>query len=317
MKIRKTTPGVSRLSQGLNKDAISKQNSAAMVEQLATMSQQRQKVIARNFANQFVKPLFHEIYRLVVENETQERVFEVAGNYVTIDPTTWSDQRDVSVELKLGYGEQDREAQKLMQLHQMFSQDPTLQPMYSVQNRYMLMKKFLEAQGILNVEDYLTPPDQLPPPQPDPAQQMQAQMAQKQMELQERQTAVAEQRVQVDAMNSQAKIELDGVKAEAAHAIASDNQDLKEAQFAHKKFIDEGELEILKVTEDRRGIVRALVSRQAVSINWLISLHLALFVPALRFRNDHENHVKKSPFSLLRRNPAPRRVEPERGRIER
>ena len=247
--------GVSRLSQGLNKDAISKQNSAAMVEQLATMSQQRQKVIARNFANQFVKPLFHEIYRLVVENETQERIFEVAGNYVTIDPTTWSDQRDVSVELKLGYGEQDREAQKLMQLHQMFSQDPTLQPMYSVQNRYMLMKKFLEAQGILNVEDYLTPPDQLPPPQPDPAQQMQAQMAQKQMELQERQTAVAEQRVQVDAMNSQAKIELDGVKAEAAHAIASDNQDLKEAQFAHKKFIDEGELEILKVTEDRRGIV--------------------------------------------------------------
>lgn len=247
--------GVSRLSQGLNKDAISKQNSAAMVEQLATMSQQRQKVIARNFANQFVKPLFHEIYRLVVENETQERVFEVAGNYVTIDPTTWSDQRDVSVELKLGYGEQDREAQKLMQLHQMFSQDPTLQPMYSVQNRYMLMKKFLEAQGILNVEEYLTPPDQLPPPQPDPAQQMQAQMAQKQMELQERQTAVAEQRVQVDAMNSQAKIELEGVKAEAAHAIASDNQDLKEAQFAHKKYIDEGELEILKTTDDRRGIV--------------------------------------------------------------
>ena len=247
--------GVSRLSQGLNKDAISKQNSAAMVEQLATMSQQRQKVIARNFANQFVKPLFHEIYRLVVENETQERIFEVAGNYVQIDPTTWSDQRDVSVELKLGYGEQDREAQKLMQLHQMFSQDPTLQPMYSVQNRYMLMKKFLEAQGILNVEDYLTPPDQLPPPQPDPAQQMQAQMAQKQMELQERQTAVAEQRVQVDAMNSQAKIELDGVKAEAQHAIASDNQDLKEAQFRHKQLIDEGELALLKETEDRRGIV--------------------------------------------------------------
>ena len=38
--------GVSRLSQGLNKDAISKQNSAAMVEQLVTMSQQTQKIIA-------------------------------------------------------------------------------------------------------------------------------------------------------------------------------------------------------------------------------------------------------------------------------
>ncbi len=47
--------GVSRLSQGLNKDAISHQNSAAMVEQLATMSMQRQKIIARNFANNFFK----------------------------------------------------------------------------------------------------------------------------------------------------------------------------------------------------------------------------------------------------------------------
>ena len=88
-----------------------------MVEQLATMSQQRQKIIARCFANNFVKPLFYEIYRLCVENETQERIFEVAGDYVAVDPASWVEQRDVVVELKLGYGEQDREAQKMMQLH--------------------------------------------------------------------------------------------------------------------------------------------------------------------------------------------------------
>ena len=136
--------GVSRLSQGLNKDAISKQNSAAMVEQLATMSQQRQKIIARCFANNYVKPLFNEIYRLCVENETEQKIFEVAGDYVAVDPASWVEQRDVVVELKLGYGEQDREAEKMMQLHQMFSQDPTLQPMYSAQNRYQLMKKMLK-----------------------------------------------------------------------------------------------------------------------------------------------------------------------------
>ncbi|MGB0500786.1 MAG: hypothetical protein ACPGNP_06330, partial [Acidimicrobiales bacterium] len=43
-------------------------SSRAMVEQLATMSQQRQKIIARNFANSFLKPLYHEIYCLCVEN---------------------------------------------------------------------------------------------------------------------------------------------------------------------------------------------------------------------------------------------------------
>ena len=87
------TTGVSRLSRGIEKDAISKQNSAAMVEQLASMSQQRQKIIARNFANGFVAPLFHKVYREILANETQERIVELAGNFVPIDPTTWDDKR--------------------------------------------------------------------------------------------------------------------------------------------------------------------------------------------------------------------------------
>ena len=245
--------GVSRLSQGLNKDAISKQNSAAMVEQLATLSQQRQKIVARHFAS-FVKHLFHEIYMLVVENENQQKVVEIAGAYVQIDPTSWKEKRDVVVELRLGYGEQDREAQKRLALHTMFTQDPGLQPMYSLQNRYAMMKSILEQQGILNVEEYLTPPEMLQPPQPDPMQQMQAQMAMKQMEIQERQTRVAEVRAETDAQMAAAKLEIDAEKAQASHALQSDSMDLKEAQFQHKQRIDEAELEVLQNTSEVRGI---------------------------------------------------------------
>ena len=39
-----------------------------------------------------------------------------------------------------------------------------------------------------------------------------------------------------------------------AHALQSDNQDLREAQFAHKQRIDEAELEVLQRTDDVRGI---------------------------------------------------------------
>ena len=42
------------------------------------------------------------------------------------------------------------------------------------------MRDALKRQGILNVEEYLTPPDQLPQPQPDPMAQMQQQLAAKQ-----------------------------------------------------------------------------------------------------------------------------------------
>lgn len=246
--------GVSRLSQGLNKDAISHQNSAAMVEQLATMSQQRQKIIARNFANQFVKPLFHLIYQLVVENEDQQKIIDLSGEYVQVNPSVWESKRDVMVQLHLGYGEQEAESQKHLMMHQMFSQDPILQGMYQPQNAYALVKDVMEKAGIMNVSDYLTSPDQLPPPQPDPAQEMQMQMAQKQIELQERQTAVAEAKAQVDAQIAQMKMELEQMKAQAQHALQSDNQDLKEQQFKFKQFIDSNELEILRTAEDLRGI---------------------------------------------------------------
>jgi hypothetical protein len=83
---------------------------------------------------------------------------------------------------------------------------------------------------------------------------MQTQMAAKQLELQERQTAVAEMRAQADLMQAQAKMQLDAEKAAASHALQSDNMDLKEQQFNHKQRIDEAELAVLQRTEDVRGI---------------------------------------------------------------
>ena len=250
--------GISRLSQGLNKDAISKQNSAAMVEQLATMSQQRQKIIARNFANGFLKPLFLEIYRLCVENEDQEKIIEIGGSYVSVNPSRWEDQRDVLVELKLGYGEQEREAQKYMSMHQVFTQDPNISAMYLPQNQYALMRDVMQLSGIKNTDDYLTPPDQLPEEEPDEMAVMQMQMAQKQLELQERQTKLAEMRAEVQTTIDQMKLELEKAKVQNDLALKSDGMDLKEAQFAHKQMIDEAELELAA----RADQIKAIASPQ-------------------------------------------------------
>ena len=251
---KEDTTGVSRLSQGLNKDAISKQNSAAMVEQLATMSQQRQKIIARNFANNFLKPLYQLIYQLVVENEPQAKIVEIAGDYVAVNPGDWGSKRDVTVEMHLGYGEQEAEAQKYLVLHGLMSQDPTLSTMYTPENQYNLMTHVMEQNGIKNVKDYLTAPQEQPPEQPDPMQEMAMQMQQKQMELQERQTAVAEMKAQMDAQVAQMKLQLEQMKAQQGFAIQSDNMDLKEAQLEHKQFVDKAELEIARNADDVRAI---------------------------------------------------------------
>ena len=248
---KEDTTGVSRLSQGLNKDAISKQNSAAMVEQLATMSQQRQKIIARNFANNFLKPLYQMIYQLVVENEDEQKIVELAGNFVPVNPGAWADKRDVQVDLHLGYGEQEQEAQKYLAIHGLMSQDPVLSQMYTPENAFNLMSTVLENNGIKNVSDFLSPPQQ---PQPDPAQEMQMQAAQKQLEIQERQTAVAEMKAQADAQIAQLKLQLEQLKAQQSFAIQSDSMDLKEAQLEHKQMVDTAELEIARTADDVRAI---------------------------------------------------------------
>ena len=251
---KEDTTGVSKISQGLNKDAVSKQNSAAMVEQLATMSQQRQKIIARNFANQFVKPLFQEVYQLVCENESQERIVELSGEYVACDPRKWREKRDVVTEMHLGYGEQDREAQKYLALHTVLSQDPSLSKMYQPQNQYELIARTMDMTGIKDISAFLTNPQELPPEQPDPAQELQMQMMQKQLEIQERQTAVAEMKAQVDAEISKMKVQLEKAKADNQHAIQSDNMDLKEEQLRHKKAIDAAEMVLAQRAEQITAI---------------------------------------------------------------
>jgi len=251
---KEDTTGVSKISQGLNKDALSQQNSAAMVEQLATMSQQRQKIIARNFAVQFVKPLYSLVYELVCENESQERIVELSGSYVACDPRKWREKRDVAVELHLGYGEQEKEAQKYLALHTLMTSDPNLSKMYQQQNQYELASKIMELSGIKEVGNYLTNPQSLPEEGPDPAVEMQMQMAQKQLELQERQTALAETKAQVEAQISQMKIELEKAKVENTHAIQSDNLDLKEEQLRHKKLIDSAELVLAQQADEITAI---------------------------------------------------------------
>jgi hypothetical protein len=176
------TTGISSLSQGLNKDAISKQNSDAMVERLVGLSQTRQKIIARNFANDFIIPLYLKVYELVITKEKKEKIVEVAGNWVPINPSEWIERRAATVSLHLGYKEHENEANRLIQTGALLNQDPKLTRMFTDQNRYKLAVDVLKLQGHKNYNDYLTPPEALPPEQPNPLEMMKLQIEMKKAE---------------------------------------------------------------------------------------------------------------------------------------
>lgn len=260
---KEDTTGISKLSQGLNKDAISKQNSSAMVEQLVGLSQQRQKIIARNFANHFIVPLYLEVYRLVIENEDKKKVVELAGEWMEITPSRWSERLDVQVALKLGYGEQENEAKKYLALHQMLTADPGIQPMYGIENRYNMLRTFLERSGVKNVNDFLTPPQNIEPPQPDPMAMMQLEMQKKQMELQERQVMVAEAKAANDVKMDQMAHDLDRMKTMIDLMVSQREIERKEFDSTTRAEIGMAELEMLKSTEPSETKQTQIVSPNA------------------------------------------------------
>jgi hypothetical protein len=207
------TTGISALSQGLDKNAISQQNSQGLVQDLVTLSQTRQKIVARNFAMDFLIPLYLEVYRLTIAHDKQQSVVELAGNWVPIDPRTWRERKHMVPALTLGYGEQDMKADKLTGLLALMTQDPETNRMLSANGgKYRGAVEVFKLRGFKDVNSYITDPSKLPPPEPDPEVELKkAELQVKQQELQ-----LKAQELPAKAQEVQAKVQLETIKATVA-----------------------------------------------------------------------------------------------------
>lgn len=253
---KEQTTGISKLSQGMNKDALSKQNSEAMVEGLVSLSQQRQKIVARNFANQFIKPLYLLVYRLVNSNEKREKIVKVAGDFIRVTPADWKERNEATVEMRLGYGEQEREAQKYVAIHAMLSQDPSVAPLYAMPNKYKMLQIILEKGGVPNPLDFLTDPATLPPPQPDPMMVAQMQMQKQTLDIQARQVSVGEEKVKVMGEIEAMSLRMQEMKNKMDAMAKERDLDRKEFEAMHKAEMAVRELQLAKAVpeENQKGI---------------------------------------------------------------
>ena len=208
---KEDTTGISKLSQGLNKDAVSSQNSEGLVENLVGLSQQRQKIVARNFANSFLIPLYLEVYRLVIENEKKQKILDLAGDWVQVDVENWIERKDVFSSLKLGYGEQAKEGVKLLQFHQLMMSMPAMAPMYPPDKQYNVLRAMIEKEGVKNVSDYLVKPGSpgYAPTPPDPKSQAEVALLAAQAGATKLKADSTAQKIQHDAQIKDLKMELE------------------------------------------------------------------------------------------------------------
>ena len=187
--VRESRAGVSRMSQGLNENALTSHTTASAVNAVMGAANSRVELVARNFAETGVKDLMITIYELLMKNQDKERMVMLRNEWIPVRPDTWRDKYDCTVSVALGSGNKDQQMAHLSQMLQFASQ--AMQgglPIVNVQNMYNLGASLVKAMGFQNVDDFLTDPSKIPPQtqQPDPKQQelqMEAQIKQKELEI--------------------------------------------------------------------------------------------------------------------------------------
>lgn len=209
--------GMSRMARGMDSTVVSKQNSSDLISQFMNASNRRVMVMARHLANNFLRPLMHDIYKLAQEYETEEKMLMLDGNFVRIDPKMLGHREHMTVATALTPEEQTQEAQVLLSLDQQFTmnpQDATLGGMYTAPQRHAMLSRAFELLGIKNAGAFLFDPNSPEFQQQQQQQQEQQQEAvEKQTEVEKfhagmtaRQVAVLEGQLELDVMKEQNKM---------------------------------------------------------------------------------------------------------------
>jgi len=197
--VRESRAGVSKMSQGMNENALTSHTTATAVNAVMSAAQSRVELIARNFAETGVKELMYRIYELLLKNQDKERVVMLRNNWIPVRPDAWNDKYDCTVSVALGNGNKDQQLAHLSAIMQFAGQ--AMQgglPIATAQNMYNIGAAMVKNMGFQNVQDFLTDPSQAPP-QPNPQQQV----AQMELELKHKELEIKAADVQV----KQAKIE--------------------------------------------------------------------------------------------------------------
>ena len=255
--------GSSRMARGMDSTAISKQNSSDLINTFMNASNRRIMVMCRNFAENFLKPLMQDLYRLAVEYENQEKLLQLDGRFVPINPALLGDRTEMTVAVALTPEEQQAEAQKLLALDTQFSSnpaDPTVGGLYGQQQRHALLSRAFELLNIKDGAAFLVDPN---------SQEFQQQMQQQQQKAEEmqarqeevekfqagmtaRQVSVMEGQLELDVVKEQNRMLLELEKQEFAEEEKEARLMLDTEKHMHDVQRDQAELEIER--EQKRNV---------------------------------------------------------------
>lgn len=104
--------GTGARTQGLSEDLMKTHQVRGNVEQVISMAQQRQELIARVFGEAFAR-VFKKILKLEIKYQDKARQIRLNGKFIEVDPKHWDAGMDVDINVGLGKGNKDAELNSL------------------------------------------------------------------------------------------------------------------------------------------------------------------------------------------------------------
>ena len=246
---KESRSGVSRISNGIDPQALNGNNSGKLIEALGTMGNRKVMTMARHLAELFLRPLMNEMYRLALQFETKPQTIRIGGKFMQVIPSQLGERADMTVRVALTPDESRDQAQAMVALHQMVTGDP----LYGDKQRHALLAETAARMGIAQTSAYLMSPEdpeyqqmqQMNQQQQAMMQQQQAQVAQMQIQLQQQALQIQQMKVNYDFQIDQATLALKEKDAKVKYGLVDEKQE-------HQAAMDLAELQLEE--EQKRNV---------------------------------------------------------------
>lgn len=231
--VRENRTGVTRYNQGLDANSLNK--TASGINMVMTAAQQRQELIARTFAETFVKRLMRLVYRAIKRNATGPVEYFNGEEWAECDPSQWPDDMHLVVNVALGTGNKQQEMQNLMligaaQEKLVLAQGGPDGPLVKPEHMANTARKLVEAAGFKSAAQFVASQKDIQNAPPKPPQES-PEMAKVKAE-----TAAKQQQMQTDFVLEQQKQANQIVLAREKHVADMEMLRQKnEMEFAHKQ----------------------------------------------------------------------------------
>lgn len=269
--------GWSRQSMGGN--GLQLQQTATQSNIVTNRADSRIELVSRHMAETGFTDLGNMILKLVTQYQNKAEQIKLNGKWVNIDPRSWTNQFQLSINVGLGTGNKDQLVQHLSLLSQKQAEGLQL-GISTPENIYKADVKLAEALGFKDADQFFTDPASRParPPAPDPnmvkleldqqrfAQELefkqQTAQLQQQTTLQEAQIK-AQAQMEVDRNRQQLEAEQQELRAQRQAQI-----DAQQAEYAHIQQMARLELERQKMaSEEYKAQLQAEVEKYKADIS--------------------------------------------------